>query len=90
MFLIEVWHEITEISGKYWRISSLTLSSRFVESAKALYKGEGHGIKKYSGKILLGAAAFSTVAGVINALNVNKSYTNPNDVIDKNDRYITD
>ena len=70
--------------------SAKSFGQSFVDSAKALYKGEGHGIKKYSGKILLGAAAISTVAGVVNALNVGKSYTNANDVIDKNDRCITD
>jgi len=67
-----------------------SFGTSFVESAKTLYKGEGHGIKKHAGKILIGTAAISTVAGVINALNVNKSYANPSDVIDKNSRYTTD
>lgn len=78
------------INWKEFKKTVQSFGNNFVESAKTLYKGEGQGIAKLSGKILISAAALSTVFGVINALHTGKSYTSPSDVINKNDRYIQD
>ena len=58
---------------KFWKpqefLKSLKVfGASFVKSAKDLYKGEGTGIAKHAGKILLGAAVLSSVLGVINTV----------------------
>ncbi len=42
------------------------------ESAKLFYNGEGHGIKKYGGKAMLGLSALATVLGIVNVMNYSK------------------
>ncbi len=42
------------------------------ESAKLFFNGEGHGIKKHGGKIMLGLSALATVLGVANVMNYSK------------------
>ncbi len=64
-------------SFKFWKkgVADRTCTS-FVkaakDSAKLFYHGQGQGIGKHSGKIMLGAAALSTAAGVLNAVNFTK------------------
>lgn len=71
--------------GKNFLESIKTFKKSFVESSIALYKGEGK--YKHAGKILLGTALISSIAGVINA--VTSSHTPQKDIhiIDKNRRY---
>lgn len=75
--------------GKEFKKSFESFGRNFVKSAKALYNGEGNGIQKHAGKILIGAAVFSSVAGVINSLasSHKPSEKTAADVIDKNNRY---
>ena len=49
--------------------SLTTFKDSFIESSKALYKGEGKGIRKHAGKIVLGMAAASTVLGLIGTMS---------------------
>ncbi len=79
---------------KFWKGKEFTktitsFGKNFVKSAKALYNGEGKGLQKHAGKILLGAAAFSTIFGVINSVSSSHkpSEKTASDVIDKNNRY---
>lgn len=62
----------------------------FVKSSKALFKGEGTGINKHAGKILIGTALLSSVLGVINAMSSSQkpSKVDAADVIKKDDRYV--
>ena len=64
--------------------------SNFVKSAKELYKGEGHGIEKHAGKILIGASALSSVVGVLNTLSSTHrpSRVSASDVIKKDEKYV--
>lgn len=64
-------------SLKFWKKGVLDRTcTSFVkaakESAKLFYNGEGKGLKKHGGKVMLGLAALSTVAGVLNAVNITK------------------
>lgn len=64
-------------SLKFWKKGVLDRTcTSFVkaakESAKLFYNGEGKGLKKHGGKVMLGLAALSTVAGVLNAANITK------------------
>ena len=77
--------------GREFKKSLQSFGNNFVKSAKAFYKGEGQtGIKKHAGKILLGIAALSSIAGVINALHSSKtpSKVDTSDVINKNEKYV--
>lgn len=67
-----------------------SFANSFKDSAAALWKGEGQGMVKHSGKALVGIAALSTIFGTLNALYRSKSNTNKTDIINKNDRYIID
>ena len=79
---------------KFWKpqefFKSLQVFGRsFVRSAKALYKGEGVGVSKHAGKILLGIALFSSAAGVINAVAGAKNVTKPkSDIIKSNEKHV--
>lgn len=80
---------------KFWKGKEFTNSIKsfgrnFVKSAKTLFKGEGTGINKHAGKILLGAAVLSSVLGVINAMSSSQkpSKVDAADVIKKDDRYV--
>ena len=67
-----------------------TFNENFVKSAKELYKGEGHGIEKHAGKILIGASALSSVVGVLNTLSSTHrpSRVSASDVIKKDEKYV--
>ncbi len=80
---------------KFWKGKEFTNSIKsfgrnFVKSAKALFKGEGTGINKHAGKILIGTALLSSVLGVINAMSSSQkpSKVDAADVIKKDDRYV--
>lgn len=80
---------------KFWKGKEFTKSMKsfgknFVKSAKALYKGEGSGINKHAGKILIGTALLSSILGVINAMSSSQkpSKVDAADVIKKDDRYV--
>lgn len=80
---------------KFWKGKEFTNSVKsfgrnFVKSAKSLFKGEGSGINKHAGKILLGASILSSVIGVINAMSSSQkpSKVDAADVIKKDDRYV--
>ncbi len=76
--------------GKEFLKSLQSFKKSFVQSAKALYKGEGAGITKHAGKILLGASVLSTIIGVANAVSSSQkpSKIDAADVIKKDDRYV--
>lgn len=67
-----------------------TFKDSLVDSAKALYHGEGKGLQKHAGKILLGAAVASSLLGVINVMNISgkPSKLSAGDVIDKKEKYV--
>ena len=76
--------------GKEFMKSLKSFGNSFAESAEALWKGEGKGIKKHAGKLLVGTAILSSVLGVVNAMSSSKtpSKIDSADVIKKSDRYV--
>ena len=85
------WEDYFRIATlKFWTpefFKSMKIMARsFVRSAKELYSPEGaiKSVEKYSGKALIGVAAFSTLLGVLNTLHINNkpSKTKESDVID--------
>ena len=76
--------------GKEFKKSMSSFVKSLKKSAKAFYKGEGYGIKKQAGKILLFSAILSSVLGVVNTMSSSKkiSKTDAADVIKKDDRYV--
>lgn len=85
------WENFFEVmTFKFWKGKEFTKSLKsfgenFVESAKELYKGEGKGIQKHAGKILIGAAALSSIAGVINTVSSSQTPQKNTNII--NGRY---
>lgn len=73
--------------GKEFAKSLKSFGQNFVESAKTLYKGEGTGIQKHAGKILLGAAVLSSIAGVAGAVS-SSSKPQKNNVIKKDEKCV--
>ena len=80
---------------KFWKSKEFikTLQSfgnNFIKSTKALWNGDGNGIKKHGGKLLIGLAILSSVIGVINAVSSSKkpSKIKVSDVIDKKENYV--
>ena len=67
-----------------------SFTESFKDSLEALWKGEGKGIPKHAGKILVGSAALSTILGVFNALHSSNKPQQNTDIIDRSDRYIID
>ncbi len=76
--------------GREFSKSIQSFGKNLVKASKALWEGQGNGIKKQSGKILIGLAAASTILGIINSVysSKNPSNTKASDVIDKNKNYI--
>lgn len=74
--------------GKEFKKCVQSFGHNFVESVKDFWKGEGKGFSKHAGKALVGAAALTTVLGVINA--VSHKSTNTKNTINKNERYVVD
>jgi len=80
---------------KFWKGKEFgkcleSFGRNFVKSAKALYKGEGHGLSKHAGKLLVGTALLSTILGVANTVSSSNkpSKTDAADVIKKDERYV--
>ena len=89
------WEEyFNAMNFKFWKpeefVRSLKIfGNSFVKSAKELYKGEGHGVAKHAGKILLGLAALSSVLGVVNTVaGVRKSPKQNSDIIKPNEKHV--
>lgn len=64
-------------SLKFWNKDAMKQTgSSFVkatkEAAKLFWHGEGQGLKKQSGKLMVGISALATVLGVLNVLNYSK------------------
>ena len=76
--------------GNEFKKSCESFGKNFLKSAKALYKGEGSGLNKHAGKILIGTALLSSIFGVINAMSSSQkpSKVDAADVIKKDDRYV--
>ena len=74
--------------GKDFVKSIKSFGNNFVESAKALYKGEGHGMQKHAGKLLLGAAALSSIVGVLGTVFGSSKPQKHSDNINKEERYV--
>lgn len=75
--------------GKEFLSSMKTFGRCFVESARDLVKGEPEAtskVAKHSGKVLVGLAALSTVAGLLNTFHITKkpAKTKGEDVMNKN------
>lgn len=83
---------------KFWKPEKFKHSLKIlgrsaIDSAKEFFNGPKNatGITKHAGKILLGAAVLSSVAGIINSVTVQKpSKLSADDVIDKNRKYVVD
>ena len=88
------WEEyFNAMTFKFWKTQEFGKSLKifgksFVRSAKALYKGEGSGITKHAGKILLGAAALSSVLGVVNTVAGVKKAPKSTDIIQPNEKHV--
>ena len=76
--------------GKEFMKSLKSFGNSLAESMETLWKGEGKGLKKHAGKLLVGTAVLSSVLGVINAMSSSKtpSKIDSADVIKKSDRYV--
>lgn len=79
---------------KFWKKGSFKetcshFGTALVESAKSFYKGEGHGLAKHGGKIMLGASALATTLGILNVMNYSKKpdTLNASNVINPAERY---
>lgn len=62
---------------KFWHKEQFSQTcSSFItaakESSKQFWQGEGKGLKKHGGKIMLGLAALSTLGGIANIMNYSK------------------
>ncbi len=76
--------------GKEFKKTLQSFGENFIKSAKSLWQGEGKGITKQGGKILLGLAALSSILGVLNAVTSTHtpSKTKAKDVINQNEKYV--
>lgn len=76
--------------GKEFMKSVKSFGNCFFESLETFWKGEGSGVKKHAGKLLLGTAVLSSVIGVVNTMSSSKtpSKIDSADVIKKSDRYV--
>ncbi len=91
------WEDYFNVATlKFWKFDKFKHSLKILKdsalkSAIELYRGPKNatGWAKYAGKVMIGAAALSSVLGVINAVHVKKpSKYGVDDVIDKNGRYL--
>ncbi|MBQ8167974.1 hypothetical protein IJZ97_00970 [bacterium] len=89
------WEDYLNVATlKFWKFDKFknslkVLGRSVVDSAKEFYRGPkgAKGFEKYAGKAMLGIAALSTVAGVINAVHVKKPSSN-NNIIDNDRKYV--
>lgn len=92
----EPWEDFFNVmTFKFWDKkkflkSVTTFKDSLIDSASALYKGEGKGLQKHAGKILLGASVASTVLGIINVMNIKgkPSKLSAGEVIDNQEKYV--
>ena len=90
------WEKFFKVmTFKFWNTKEFgkslnTFGESLVESAKTFFKGEGRGIQKHAGKMLLGAAMLSSILGVVNAVSSSStpSRIDAADVIKKEDKYV--
>jgi len=82
VFTLKFW------KGKDFLNSVKSFGRNFVKASKELWQGSGSGLKKQSGKILIGLAVLSSVLGVANAVISPKSKLKSSDVIDKSKGYL--
>lgn len=90
------WENFFEVMTlKFWKPKEFKKSlqsfgKNFVESCKAFYNGEGKGLQKHAGKVMLGASVLSTILGVANAMSSSHtpSKVDAADVIKKDERYV--
>jgi len=74
--------------GKEFKKTIESFGKSFVNSAKNMWYGEGKGIQKHAGKILVGTALLTSVLGVLNSLHSSKSNSINSNLIDKNSKYV--
>ncbi len=92
----EPWDDFFKVmTWKFWDKQKIvkaatTFKDSLFDSAKAFYHGEGKGFTKHAGKFLLGAAAASTILGIINVMNISgkPAKMSAGDVIDKKEKYV--
>lgn len=92
----EPWEDFFKVmTPKLWdKTKAVKMATTFkdslIDSAKMFYNGQGKGIQKRAGKILLGAAIASSVIGVINVMNISgkPSKLGAGDVINKEEKYV--
>ena len=82
------WDKFFETKG--FKESAKQFRKSFGDSAKAFFLGEGSGLSKHAGKLLLGAAVLSTVLGITNIMSSSKkpSKLDSADLIDKTRKYV--
>ena len=79
---------------KFWKpekfLKSLKVFRKsFVKSAVNLYKGEGTGLTKHAGKMLIGLAVLSSALGVINTVaGSKKSPKSKSNIIKSNEKHV--
>ena len=79
---------------KFWKpekfLKSLKVFGKsFVKSAVNLYKGEGTGLTKHAGKMLIGLAVLSSALGVINTVaGSKKSPKSKSNIIKSNEKHV--
>ena len=91
------WEDYFNVATlKFWKFNKFkhslkVLKDSAVKSAKDLYKGPAGaaGWSKHAGKVMIGAAAVSSILGVINAVHIKKpSELSADDVIKKDRKYV--
>lgn len=90
------WEKFFKVmTFKFWKPKEFgkavnTFGDSLAESATKFFKGEGKGIQKHAGKLLLGSAILSSVLGVVNAVSssAKPSRIDAADVIKKDDKYM--
>ncbi len=89
------WEDYFKVmTFKFWKPEEFGKSLKafgksFIDSAKALYKGEGKGISKHAGKILLGSSLLVSALGVINTVaGVKKQPKSNSDIIKKDEKHV--
>ena len=92
----DAWDDFFNVmTFKFWDKKKMTkavlaFKNGFIRSAKSLYNGEGKGLTKYAGKLLLGVSVASSLLGIINVMNISgkPSKIGAGDVIDKKEKYV--
>ncbi len=82
------WEDL--FAAKGFKNSAKQFGRSLWESMQNFYKGNGSGMSKYGGKLLLGVAALSSVLGVVNVMSSSKkpSKLDSADIIEKDRKYV--